>query len=141
MEKHMNNLYSENLNNSNGSSLHHGPGPALMGSSSINGNDVYNQQDESLGDIKEIMLDMNTGRVSYAVLSFGGFLGMGDKLFAVPWNALKLDTINKRFILNVEKARLESAPGFDKDQWPNMADPTWARSIHDYYGTKPYLAE
>ena len=100
---------------------------------------VYNQEDEDLGDIKEIMLDMNSGRVSYAVLSFGGFLGMGDKLFAVPWNALKLDTVNKRFVLNVDKERLESAPGFDKDNWPNMSDQTWAQSIHAYYGTKPYV--
>ncbi len=140
----MNNLNSGNSSKTNGyneSNMKHGPGPDLMGSSSINGNDVYNQQDESLGDIKEIMLDMHTGRVSYAVLSFGGFLGMGDKLFAVPWSALKLDTINRRFILNVEKTRLESAPGFDKDKWPDMADPTWAHSIHAYYGTKPYLTE
>lgn len=140
----MNNLFSDSANKSNGfgdNNLHKGPGPALMGSSSINGNDVYNRQDESLGDVKEIMLDMNTGRVSYAVLSFGGFLGMGDKLFAVPWNALTLDTVNKRFVLDVEKTRLESAPGFDKDNWPNMADQTWANNIHAYYGTKPYLAE
>jgi hypothetical protein len=51
---------------------------------------------------------------------------------------LSLDTVNKRFVLNVEKDRLKSAPGFDKDQWPNMADSSWAQSIHDYYGTKPY---
>ena len=116
---------------------HHGPGPRLMGADTLNGNDVFNEQDEDLGDIKEFMLDMNTGRVSYAVLSFGGFLGMGDKLFAVPWNALRLDTVNKRFVLNVDKARLESAPGFDKDNWPNMSDQTWAQGIHSYYGTKP----
>ena len=71
-----------------------GPGPTLMGADTLMGNDVYNHKDEDLGDIKEIMLDMRTGRVSYAVLSFGGFLGMGEKLFAVPWNALTLDTKN-----------------------------------------------
>ena len=80
---------------------------------------------------------MRTGRVSYAVLSFGGFLGMGDKLFAVPWRALILDTVNKRFTLNVDKERLESAPGFDPDKWPNMADATWSEGIHAYYGTTP----
>ena len=90
------------------------------------------------GDIKEIMLDVRSGTVSYAVLSFGGFLGMGEKLFAVPWNALTLDTVNKRFVLNVEKQRLENAPGFDKDSWPNMADESWASEIHTFYGTKPY---
>ena len=118
---------------------HHGPGPRLMGADTLNGNDVFNEKDEDLGDIKEFMLDMKTGRVSYAVLSYGGFLGMGDKLFAVPWNALKLDTVNKRFVLNVDKTRLESAPGFDKDNWPDMSDQTWAQGIHSYYGTKPYV--
>ena len=116
----------------------HGPGPGLMGANTLDGNDVYNRKDEDLGDIKEIMLDVPSGRVAYAVLSFGSFLGMGDKLFAVPWSALTLDTENKRFVLDVEKERLEGAPGFDKDQWPDMADPAWAKSIHAYYGVTPY---
>lgn len=115
-----------------------GPGPALMGADTLLGNDVYNHKEEDLGDVKEIMLDMRNGQVAYAVLSFGGFLGMGDKLFAVPWNALTLDTENKRFILNVDKERLKEAPGFDKDNWPDMADRTWASGVHAYYGTKPH---
>jgi sporulation protein YlmC with PRC-barrel domain len=115
-----------------------GPGPSLMGADTLVGNDVYNDESESLGDIKEIMLDMRTGRVSYAVLSFGGFLGIGEKFFAVPWDALKLDTAHKRFVLDVKKDRLKSAPGFDKDHWPDMADPTWEKGIHAYYGTTPY---
>ena len=112
-----------------------GPGPQLMGADTLIGNDVYSQNEEDLGDIKEIMLDTSTGKVSYAVLSYGGFLGMGEKLFAVPWEALKLDTENKRFVLNVDSEKLESAPGFDKDNWPNMADEKWADSIHSFYGT------
>ena len=131
-------MYKVNPISASGSGVRQGPGPELMGANTLIGNDVYNQKDENLGDIKEIMLDVRSGRVSYAVLSFGGFLGMGEKLFAVPWSALTLDTQNKRFTLNVEKDRLESAPGFDQDSWPNMADPSWAKSIHDYYGTKPY---
>ena len=115
-----------------------GPGPGLMGANTLDGNDVFNRQGEDLGDIKEIMLDMSNGRVAYAVLSYGGFLGMGDKLFAVPWSALTLDTDNKRFVLDVSKDRLDNAPGFDKDQWPDMADATWNKAIHDYYGVTPY---
>ena len=118
--------------------LRHGPGPHLMSADTLLGNDVYNHKDEDLGDIKEIMLDMPTGRVSYAVLSFGGFLGLGEKLFAVPWSALTLDTVNQRFVLNVEKESLKDAPGFNKDRWPNMTDQTWVKEIHSYYGTKPY---
>ena len=116
---------------------HAGPGPALMGADTLIGDSVVNAADEDLGDIKEIMLDMQTGQVAYAVLSFGGFLGMGDKLFAVPWQALHLDTVNKRFVLDIEKERLQTAPGFDKDAWPDMADAQWAQHIHTFYGTDP----
>ena len=114
-----------------------GPGPELMGADTLLGNDVYNGDGEDLGDIKEFMIDMASGRVAYAVLSFGGVLGIGEKLFAVPWQALVLDTENKRFTLNVPKARLKDAPGFNKDQWPTMADPEWARGVHRFYGTTP----
>ena len=124
-----------------GPSLKHGPGPRLMGADTLIGNDVYNRQDERLGDIKEIMLDVPTGRVCYAVLSFGGVLGLGEKLFAVPWAALTLDTTSKRFVIDVTRERLESAPGFDKQQWPDMADASWERGVHDYYGTKPFASQ
>ena len=117
-----------------------GPGPSLMGANTLLGNDVYNADDEDLGDIKEFMLDMATGKVAYAVLSFGGILGMGDKLFAVPWAALKLDTVNKRFTLNVPKASLKDAPGFNQDRWPAMSDKTWASGVHKFYGT-PYSGD
>ncbi len=115
-----------------------GPGPGLMGANTLDGNDVFNRQNEDLGDIKEIMLDVASGRVAYAVLSYGGFMGIGDKLFAVPWSALTLDTENKRFVLDVDKNRLSHAPGFNKDKWPDMADKTWAKEVHDYYGVTPY---
>jgi len=114
-----------------------GPGPALMGADTLIGDSVANKQDEDLGDIKEIMLDMRTGQIAYAVLSFGGFLGLGEKLFAVPWQALHLDTVNKRFVLNVDKNKLKTAPGFDPDNWPDMGDVNWANQIHSFYGTDP----
>jgi len=112
-----------------------GPGPGIMGTDTLVGNDVYNTAGEDLGDIKEFMVDMASGTIRYAVLTFGGFLGMGDKFFAVPWGALKLDTQNHRFVLNVTKEALKEAPGFDKDHWPAMADPTWAQGVHRFYGT------
>ena len=86
------------------------------------------------------MLDMASGRVAYAVLSFGRILGLGDKLFAVPSAALKLDTENKRFTLNVPKASLKDAPGFNQDRWPAMSDKTWAGGVHKFYGT-PYSGD
>lgn len=113
-----------------------GPGPRIMGAGTLIGDDVYNQKGEDVGNIKEIMLDMSNGNVCYAVLSFGGILGVGEKLFAIPWKALKLDTENKRFVLNIDKDRLKNAPGFDKNHWPDMADKSWENEIHSYYGTK-----
>lgn len=137
VEKDTFGMYGTN-GNGVGPETRKGPGPELMGADTLIGNDVYNLQDEDLGDIKEIMLDMRTGRVIYAVLSFGPILGMGGKLFAVPWKALSLDTQHKRFTLNVDKDRLKEAPGFDKSHWPNMADQAWQKEIHAYYQpTKP----
>ena len=115
-----------------------GPGPRLMLASTLEGNPVINLEGEKLGSIEEIMLDVPMGRIAYAVLSSGGFLGVGDKLFAIPWNALTLDTDNKCFLLDVSKERLEKAPGFDKDHWPSLADHTWAANVHKYYVTQPY---
>jgi sporulation protein YlmC with PRC-barrel domain len=115
-----------------------GPGPRLMAADTLEGDKVVNAAGEDLGEIKDIMIDVPNGRVAYAVLSFGGFLGMGDKLFAVPWHALALDTENKCFVLDVDKERLKNAPGFDKNHWPTMADQHWASEIHRYYGSRPY---
>jgi sporulation protein YlmC with PRC-barrel domain len=115
-----------------------GPGPELMGADTLMGEDVRNGAGDNLGDIKEIMLDMRSGRIAYAVLSFGGVFGIGSKLFAVPWNALRLDTEEKCFRLDVDSDTLKNAPGFDKDAWPSMADQSWGRQIHSYYKTTPY---
>ena len=119
-------------------SSHGGPGPQVMAASTLEGNNVMNRADEELGEIKEFMIDVPSGRIAYAVMSCGGFLGMGDKLFAVPFGALTLDTEKKRFILDVSKDRLKNAPGFDKDHWPSMADTTWGGDVHRYYGVRPY---
>jgi len=106
----------------------------VMSAGTLAGDRVRNAAGDDLGKIEEIMLDVPSGRVAYAVLSFGGFLGMGNKLFAVPWNALTLDEANHQFILNVDKQVLENAPGFDKDNWSDMADPSWGSQIYNHYG-------
>lgn len=110
-------------------------GTRLLSASTLSSDDVYNPKGEKLGSIKELMLDIESGRVCYAVLSFGGFLSLGEKLFAVPWSALKVDTENKRLIMDTDEERLKNAPGFDSDNWPNMADSTWEKNVHAYYGT------
>ncbi|MEQ8860777.1 MAG: PRC-barrel domain-containing protein [Pseudomonadales bacterium] len=106
---------------------------ALLSAATITGDDVYNLQSEALGKIQDVMLDVADGRIRYAVLASGGFLGIGDRLFAVPWKALKLDREHKRFTLDIAAERLKKAPGFDKDHWPDMADSSWNSSVESYY--------
>jgi len=107
--------------------------------SKLIGADVENPQGEKLGDIKDVVFDPETGRIRYAVLAFGGFLGLGEKYFAVPWTALTSKAGEKGdFILNIDREKLKNAPGFDKNNWPNMADRSWAKQIYAYYGVKPY---
>lgn len=113
----------------------------VLSASTMSGDSVKNRADEDLGSIKELMIDVPSGRVAYAVLSFGGFLGMGNKLFAVPWTALTLDEDRKCFMLDADKTKLENAPGFDKDNWPDMADTTWGEQIYTYYGQTPYWTD
>ena len=112
--------------------------PLVLSSSTICSDRVKNATGEDLGKIEDLMIDLYSGRIAYAVLSFGGFLSMGKKLFAIPWEALTVDTIKKEFVLKVDRTRLEKAPGFNKDQWPNMADPTFGSTLYSYYGLKPY---
>jgi len=106
----------------------------LLSSSSINGDTVKNANGDDLGNIKDIMIDTVTGEVAYYVLSFGGFMGLGDTLFALPPQAITVDTEKECIQLNVTKEQLESAEGFDKDNWPNMADPTFRETVYNAYG-------
>ncbi len=113
------------------------PGPEVMAAATLTGEPVVTPAGEALGKIEAIMLDVCSGHIAYAVLSFGGFLGIGEKLFAIPWSALTLDTHAKRFTLDISKEKLERAPRFDNDRWPAMADPG-ANELHDYYDIVPY---
>ena len=108
----------------------------VLSASSLASDDVYDPRGEKLGSVKEIMLDTRSGKISYVVLSFGGFLSIGEKLFAVPWGALTVDTENKRLVMDTNEERLKEAPGFDAENWPNMADPVWEKTVHAYYGTQ-----
>lgn len=114
--------------------------PRVLSATTLIGDDVKNPEGENLGKLKEIMLDVNSGRIAYAVLSFGGFMGLGDKLFAVPWQALGLDTEEHALILDVDKETLREAPGFDKDDWPEIteADDRWLIEVYEYYSCPPY---
>lgn len=111
----------------------------LHRASQMIGTEVDNPQGENLGKIEEIVIDPADNRVAYAVLSFGGFLGLGEKYFAIPWNALQhKGEDGETMVLDVDKERLENAPGFNKNDWPDMANRSWGKEIHAYYGLQPY---
>ncbi len=112
--------------------------PSVLSASTMIGTAVENKVGENLGKIEELMVDLSSGRIAYAVLSFGGFLGLGDKFFALPWDSLKVDTVKKKVILDLDKQKLENAPGFDKDHWPDTSDHAWLVDVYHYYGYQPY---
>jgi sporulation protein YlmC with PRC-barrel domain len=112
--------------------------PSLLSATTIINTSVENAAGENLGKIEELMLDLNSSRISYAVLSFGGFLGMGDKLFAIPFEALTFDSVEEKIILGVDKEVLKNAPGFDKDNWPDTSKHAWLVDVYEYYGYRPY---
>jgi|ERR1700722_10330936 sporulation protein YlmC with PRC-barrel domain len=105
----------------------------FLPASTLTGDPVKNLKGDSIGDLKDIMIDTNDGSIAYGVLSFGGLLGMGEKLFAVPWDAIQVDGENKQLLLDVDKERLKDAPGFDKDNWPNFADASFTTRLREYY--------
>jgi sporulation protein YlmC with PRC-barrel domain len=104
----------------------------------ILGAKVINTAREDLGTIEDIVIDARDSRVAYAILSFGGILGVGDKHFAIPWEALSFDASEKVAVLSIDKDRLSNAPGFNKNDWPDMANQSWGEEIHQHFGYKPY---
>jgi sporulation protein YlmC with PRC-barrel domain len=106
--------------------------------SNMIGTDVVDPQGKNLGDVKEVVIDPRTGKVAYAVVSFGGFLGMGEKLFAIPFSSFKYNVEKNEYVLDISKERLKAAPGFDADHWPSMSEEKWNRDVYKYYERSPY---
>ena len=115
----MDTLQNENLTGVN----HEGSHPNLplkyLTASSIIGDKVHNEQNEHIGKIADIMIDITTGKIEYVVIGFGGFLTIGEKYFAIPFGLLQVDPVKKIFIFNQPKEMLEKAPGFDMNHWPD----------------------
>jgi sporulation protein YlmC with PRC-barrel domain len=117
-----------------------GKGAARCKASQLIGCEITNSKNESLGEIQEIVLDSTNRRIAYAVVGFGGFLGMGEKYFAMPWRLIEITqrgtADEPRATLGLDQATLEAAPGFDKGKWPDMADAAWASQVDDYYAAR-----
>ena len=110
----------------------------LIAASQVNGTAVYNTNGDRLGTIDDVMIDKMSGRVVYAVLSFGGFLGIGDRHYPLPWPQLRYDVAYGGYVVNLDKRVLEGAPSYGRDEPGSWNDPRWERSVYDYYKTQPY---
>lgn len=110
--------------------------PRTLSATSITGTSIRNRKGENLGSIKDLMLNTENSGVEYAVVSFGGFLGLGDKYFAIPMEAFEIDNKKEEFVLDVSRDKLENAPGFDKDNWPSTANDTFINKVYSHYGYK-----
>lgn len=107
----------------------------LISSEKVEGTAVYGPDSEKIGSIENVMIDKVSGKVAYAVLSFGGFLGVGDEHYPLPWQTLKYDTNLEGYVTNVTKAQLEGAPKYANENDWDWADTKRYRSVNDYYGT------
>jgi|SRR6516165_3718536 sporulation protein YlmC with PRC-barrel domain len=110
----------------------------ILAAGSLRGARVRNFAGEDLGKIDEFVVDFDTGRITYVIVSMGGFLGIGDKLFAAPWELFSAHPGDHEFFLDVEKQMLLDSPGFERNRWPDMGDPEWVETIHSHYAQKPY---
>lgn len=112
--------------------------PTILSVDTLLNSSVTNVQGDDLGKVVSLGVDMDQGRIAYAVLSFGGLLGLGNKWFAVPWEAMEFSFHDQKFILNVDKEFLKEAPGFEKENWPSVQDRHFALQVYQYYGHTAY---
>ena len=110
----------------------------LISLDKVEGTAVYNHQGEKLGSIHTLMIDKISGKVAYAVMSFGGFLGIGDRYHPLPWSVLKYDTRQGGYAVGLDRSVLEGAPTYGTTETPNWSDRRWGEQVHKHYGVRPY---
>ena len=110
----------------------------LISSDKVEGTAVYDRGGEKLGSIHTVMIDKVSGKVAYAVMSFGGFLGIGDRYHPLPWNMLTYETGQGGYVVSLNQKQLKEAPTYGSNEIPNWGDPRWSKQVHDYYGARPY---
>ena len=109
----------------------------LIAASKVEGTSVYNRQGESLGSVYDVMINKRSGKVEYAVMSFGGFLGMGQSYHPLPWQVLEYDERQGGYVVDLDKDRLLNAPSYGVNNAPDWTDRTYSQRIDDYYGIPP----
>ncbi|MDB5409260.1 MAG: photosystem reaction center subunit [Rhodospirillales bacterium] len=110
----------------------------LISSEKVVGTPVYNRAGEHLGSVHSLMLDKFSGQVAYAVMSFGGFLGIGESYHPLPWRVLTYDVRQGGYVVDLDRQRLEGAPSFTANETPDWGDRSFGHRIDDYYGVSPY---
>jgi hypothetical protein len=110
----------------------------LIAASRVSGTAVYNPAGERLGSVEDVMIDKQSGQVVYALLSFGGFLGIGGKRHPLPWQALRYDLASGGYVVDIDPRRLEGAPVIAEGSYDEYEDPAWGQRVHDYYRFSPY---
>ncbi|MBI1179804.1 MAG: PRC-barrel domain containing protein [Alphaproteobacteria bacterium] len=110
----------------------------LIAADKVEGTRVYDLEGNRIGSIENIMIDKLTGKVAYADMSFGGFLGIGERHHPLPWNLLKYNTKIDGYEVAIDRDKLEKAPTFEPDDHPDWEDPSWGQQIHAYYNVTPY---
>jgi hypothetical protein len=108
--------------------------PQLIAAGKVAGTPVYNRDGERLGTIEDLMLDKHSGRVAYAVMGFGGFLGIGEKVHPLPWSVLRYDTAMGGYVVALDRDRLEGAPAYGPGDAPDWTSRDWGRRVDDYWG-------
>jgi uncharacterized protein YjbJ (UPF0337 family)/sporulation protein YlmC with PRC-barrel domain len=111
--------------------------PTSMSASKLTGENVRNHEGEKLGHIEDMVIDLEAGQVAYAVIASGGFLGLGDKYFAVPWDMLTVDPENDEIVVDISMDSLRNAPGLAKDHWPDVSNDDWMDEVYRSYGHDP----
>jgi sporulation protein YlmC with PRC-barrel domain len=111
----------------------------LISADKVEGTPVYNKSGENIGTIKTVMIDKLSGKVAYAVMSFGGFLGMGENYHPLPWSMLHYDTRIGGYVVDIDKKGLEGAPNYGPRDRIDWDDEKWGRRVHDYYGVDPHV--
>lgn len=114
------------------------PSGNLIGAHQVQGTSVYNNALEKLGSVEDVMINKASGRIVYAVLSFGGFLGIGDRYYPLPWEKLRYDTEVGGYIVDIDRETLEGAPSYTDRATASWNDEAWSRNVHSHYGVHPY---
>ena len=114
------------------------PSGRLIAAKQVQGTAVYNAALEKLGSVEDVMIDKTSGRIAYAILSFGGFLGIGDRYYPLPWEKLTYNTEVGGYIVDIDRTVLEGAPSYADKTTAEWGDEAWARGVYTYYGVHPF---